>query len=86
MAALAAGVTIILAILLSSGKFDYPLALTIFANLFFVGFVITAIAAGVSRRSAFLVNTSLFFVSVFIFVKYFDWLFDMMDRALFFIF
>lgn len=61
-------------------------AVTAFANVFFVAFAIGAIAAGLSKKSAFAVNVSMFFVAVFIFAKYFDWFFDMMDRALFFIF
>lgn len=60
-------------------------ALLIFTNLYFLGFCIAVAALGLARKSPYVVNVSLAFVTVFVFAKYFDWFFEMMDRALFFI-
>lgn len=57
-----------------------------FTNAYFVAFVIASIFAGVAKKDSFTVNVSLAAITVFVFAKYFDWFFDMMDRALFFIF
>lgn len=71
-----------------SGIFSLPAmaALSlVFANVYFVGATVIAAAIGVARKDGFLLNLSLAFVTVFVFAKYFDWFFEMMDRALFFI-
>ncbi len=69
-----------------SSRTDFETPFAVFSNLFFVAFAIGSIAAGLSKRSPFAINVSLFFLAAFILTKYFDWFFDMMDRALFFIF
>lgn len=61
------------------------LAALVATNLYFVAFAIAATALGTFRKEPFVVNVSLAFIAVFVFAKYFDWFFDMMDRALFFI-
>lgn len=66
---------------------DVPqFAFLAFTNAYFVAFAIAGIYAGVSKKDSFTVNVSLAAITVFVFAKYFDWFFDMMDRALFFIF
>jgi len=60
--------------------------LLVFTNAYFVAFAVVGIAAGIAKKDSFTVNLSLAAVTVFVFAKYFDWFFDMMDRALFFIF
>ena len=72
-------------------SYDHPIDATAFAvlaftNAYFVAFAIAGIASGIAKKDSFTVNLSLAAVTVFVFAKYFDWFFDMMDRALFFIF
>lgn len=59
--------------------------LMIFFNLYFVALILYCIYLGVSRSKEYLINLWLLFVVIFMIVKYFDWFYDMMDRALFFI-
>ncbi len=71
-----------------SGIFSLPAmaALSlVFANAYFVIAMVVSAAIGVMRKDGFLLNLSLAFVTVFVFAKYFDWFFEMMDRAVFFI-
>lgn len=72
-------------------SYDRPIDATRFAvlaftNAYFVALAIAGIASGIAKKDSFTVNLSLAAVTVFVFAKYFDWFFDMMDRALFFIF
>lgn len=74
----------------SSAPYDAPrppfdLAVLVFCNLYFVAFAIAAAVAGTYRKDGFMVNLSLAAMAAFVVAKYFDWFFDMMDRALFFI-
>lgn len=71
-----------------SGIFSLPVMVAlslVFANVYFVVFSVIAAAIGVARKDGFLVNLSLAFITAFVFAKYFDWFFEMMDRAVFFI-
>lgn len=66
-------------------SFSYEFLLLAFINIYFVAFSVAVAALGVFRRQPFFVNLSIAFLAVFVFAKYFDWFFEMMDRALFFI-
>lgn len=61
-------------------------AVLAFTNAYFVVLAIAGIVSGIAKKDSFTVNLALAAVTVFVFAKYFDWFFDMMDRALFFIF
>lgn len=67
----------------AKSAFDLPVL--VFCNLYFVAFSIGCATVGVYRKDGFMVNFSLAAMAVFVVAKYFDWFFDMMDRALFFI-
>ncbi|MDQ1343994.1 MAG: hypothetical protein QG650_714 [Patescibacteria group bacterium] len=64
---------------------SYDTLLLVFVNIYFVGFSVAVAALGVFRREPFFVNLSIAFLALFVVAKYFDWFFEMMDRALFFI-
>jgi uncharacterized membrane protein len=58
---------------------------TVIYNLLFAGLTIFLIYIGYQRSDIKIVNIGIFWLSVFIFAKYFDFLWDLMDRSLFFI-
>ena len=58
---------------------------TVIYNLLFAGLTIFLIYIGYQRSDIKIVNIGIFWLSVFIFAKYFDFFWDLMDRSLFFI-
>lgn len=58
---------------------------TIIYNLLFAGLTIFLIYSGYQRSDIKLVNMGIFWLSIFIFAKYFDFFWDLMDRSIFFI-
>lgn len=58
---------------------------TVIYNLLFAGLTIFLIYIGYQRSDIKIVNIGTFWLSVFIFAKYFDFFWDLMDRSLFFI-
>ena len=57
---------------------------TIIYNLIFVGLTILLIYIGYQKHNIQVVNIGIFWISVFIFARYFDFLWDLMPRSLFF--
>ena len=43
------------------------------------------IFVGYGRKEKWLINLGIFFLFIFILVKYFDWFFDFLDKSVFFI-
>jgi len=58
---------------------------TVIYNLLFAGLTLFLIYIGYQRSNIKIVNIGIFWLSVFILAKYFDFLWDLMDRSLFFI-
>lgn len=58
---------------------------TIIYNLIFAGLTIFLIYIGYQRSDIKIVNMGIFWLSVFIFAKYFDFFWHLLDRSLFFI-
>tara|TARA_Y100000310_G_C20645282_1_gene796210 strand:+ start:173 stop:1369 length:1197 start_codon:yes stop_codon:yes gene_type:complete len=58
---------------------------TVIYNLLFAGLTIFLIYIGYQRSDIKIVNIGIFWLSVFILAKYFDFFWDLMDRSLFFI-
>ena len=58
---------------------------TVIYNLLFAGLTLFLIYIGYQISDIKIVNTGIFWLSMFIFAKYFDFLWDLMDRSLFFI-
>lgn len=58
---------------------------TVIYNLLFAGLTLFLIYIGYQTSSIKTVNIGIFWLSIFIFAKYFDFFWDLMDRALFFI-
>ncbi len=54
-------------------------------NLVLAGFILLLLYAGYQREDMKLVNMGMFWLSVFIVVKYFDWFWSLLPRSLFFI-
>ena len=58
---------------------------TVIYNLLFAGLTLFLIYIGYQRSDIKIVNTGIFWLSIFILAKYFDFFWDLMDRSLFFI-
>lgn len=58
---------------------------TVLYNLIFGGLALFLIYIGYQRADIKIVNTGIFWTSIFVLAKYFDFLWDLMDRSLFFI-
>ncbi|MBD3203899.1 DUF2157 domain-containing protein [Candidatus Woesearchaeota archaeon] len=58
---------------------------TVIYNLLFAGLTLFLIYLGYQRSDIKIVNIGIFWLSVFILAKYFDFFWDLMDRSLFFI-
>ncbi len=58
---------------------------TVIYNLLFAGLTIFLIYIGYQKSDIKIVNIGIFWLSVFILAKYFDFFWDLMDRSLFFI-
>ena len=58
---------------------------TIIYNLLFAGLTIFLIYIGYQRSDIKVVNIGIFWFSIFLFAKYFDFFWDLMDRSIFFI-
>ncbi len=58
---------------------------TIIYNVLFAGLTLSLIYIGYQKSEIKIVNIGMFWLSIFILAKYFDFLWDLMDRALFFI-
>ena len=58
---------------------------TIIYNLLFAGLTLFLIYIGYQRSDIKIVNTGIFWISIFVLAKYFDFFWDLMDRSLFFI-
>ncbi|RJQ32666.1 hypothetical protein C4572_00750 [Candidatus Parcubacteria bacterium] len=56
-----------------------------FFNIFLLGHLILMLLAGHFRREEWLINLASFSLFAFIFIKYFDWFFDFIDKSIFFI-
>lgn len=56
----------------------------IFFNIFFAGLMVVLIIAGFRREDIALVNLGLFWVGLFLVVKYYDFFWNYMDKSLFF--
>lgn len=54
-------------------------------NVLLFGEIIGLILAGYGRKEKWLINLGIFFLFIFILVKYFDWFFDFLDKSVFFI-
>lgn len=68
--------------------FFYPSTTKIYVllfNLLLAGFILLLLYTGYQREDMKLVNMGMFWLAVFIVVKYFDWFWDLLDRSLFFI-
>lgn len=65
---------------------EYNQAVEIGMNVYFLGMIIAVIYAALRRGREYPINIALIFFIIFMIAKYFDWFYDMMDRALFFIF
>jgi len=57
---------------------------TVIYNLLFAGLTIFLIYIGYQRSDIKIVNIGIFWFSIFIFAKYFDFFWDLLDRSLFF--
>jgi len=57
---------------------------TVIYNLLFIGLTILLIFLGYQKHNIRIVNMGIFWISVFIFARYFDFLWDLMPRSLFF--
>lgn len=68
--------------------FFYPSTTKIYVllfNLLLAGFILLLLYEGYQREDMKLVNMGMFWLTVFIVVKYFDWFWDLLDRSLFFL-
>lgn len=68
--------------------FFYPSATSIYVllfNLLLAGFILLMIYAGYQREDMKIVNMGMFWLAVFIVVKYFDWFWKLLSKSLFFI-
>ena len=54
-------------------------------NVLLFGEIMGVILAGYGRKEKWLINLGVFFLFIFILVKYFDWFFDFLDKSVFFI-
>lgn len=63
---------------------ETPIYVLLF-NLVLAGFILLLLYAGYQREDMNLVNMGMFWLSVFIVVKYFDWFWSLLPRSLFFI-
>ena len=57
----------------------------IILNVLLFGEIMGVILAGYGRKEKWLINLGVFFLFIFILVKYFDWFFDFLDKSVFFI-
>jgi uncharacterized membrane protein len=58
---------------------------TVIYNILFAGLTIYVLYIGYQKSNIWIVNLWIFWVSLFIFAKYFDFFWELMDRSLFFI-
>jgi uncharacterized membrane protein len=66
-------------------NFIPPALLRVTTNLFFAAALLTLIYTGYKKRKSFYVNIGIFWLIVFIAVKYFDFFWKLLSRSLFFL-
>ncbi|MDR1195147.1 MAG: DUF2157 domain-containing protein [Endomicrobium sp.] len=76
---------ICMCVVLCGKNFIPPALLRITTNLFFASILLTLIYAGYKKRESFYVNIGIFWLIVFIAVKYFDFFWKLLPRSLFFL-
>ena len=61
------------------------LFLAVITNAVCYMYILFHLFSGYVRKEATSINVSIFFLVIFLFVKYFDWFYDFLDKSLFFI-
>ncbi|MEK7105037.1 MAG: hypothetical protein AAB868_03280 [Patescibacteria group bacterium] len=64
---------------------DSDIYLAAFFNIFLLAHLVVFLFAGYLKKEDWLINLGSFSLFVFIFIKYFDWAFDFLDKSVFFI-